>query len=69
MSMDAIDSQYDVSDASGLAIEAGANIILLAAEPSSIETIFPSLLKKIDTSPLLYTQVTDSFQRIQALKY
>lgn len=68
MSMDAIEAHYDTSEASGLAIEAGANIILLAAEPASVETIFPFLLNKIHSSDLLYTQVTDSYQRIQSLK-
>jgi len=68
MSMDAIDNHYSTSEASQLALEAGANIILLAAEPADIEIIFPSLVAAIDTSPLLNRQITDSYQRVISLK-
>jgi beta-N-acetylhexosaminidase len=68
MSMDAIDTHYSISEASQLALEAGADIILLAAEPADIEIIFPSLVTALDTSPLLRRQITDSYQRVVSLK-
>lgn len=68
MSMDAIDARYSPSEASKLALEAGANIILLAAEPADIETIFPFLITATDRSPLLLQRITDSYQRVLSLK-
>jgi len=68
MSMDAIDEHYSPSEASVLALEAGANIILLAAEPADIESIFPVLVEKIDSSSLLRSQVARSYQRIISFK-
>ena len=68
MSMDAIDTHYSTSEASQLALEAGADIILLAAEPADIEIIFPSLVTALDTSPLLRRQITDSYKRVVSLK-
>jgi beta-N-acetylhexosaminidase len=68
MSMDAIDTYYSTSEASQLALEAGANIILLAAEPADIEIIFPYLVTAIDTSPLLDRQITDSYLKVTLLK-
>ena len=68
MSMDAIDEYYSASEAAALALEAGANIILLAAEPAAIESIFPFLTERTNTSPLLRARVTDSYQRVTSLK-
>lgn len=68
MSMDAIDTHYSTEEASVLAIEAGANIILFAAEPTDIETVFPFLLARSTTSPLLQQRIADSYDRIQRLK-
>jgi beta-N-acetylhexosaminidase len=64
MSMDAIDAHYSTSEASQRALEAGANIILLAAKPVDIEIIFPYLITQINTSAVLRTQVARSYQRV-----
>jgi hypothetical protein len=66
--MDAIDSHYDTSEASALAIEAGANIILLAAEPTAVETIFPFLLSGSDSSALIKKAIGNSYSKIISTK-
>jgi len=68
MSMDAIDSYYNTNEASKLAIEAGANIILLAAEPTAIETVFPFLLTQKTSAPVLRDMIASSYQRIVTAK-
>jgi beta-N-acetylhexosaminidase len=68
MSMDAIDNYYDTGTASAMAIEAGANIILLAAEPASIEDIFPHVLRLASSSPSLLSQIESSYKRITNFK-
>lgn len=64
MSMDAIDTQRSPSEASVLALEAGADIILLAAEPADIEIILPFIITQMSTSILLRDRVADSFNRV-----
>jgi len=68
MSMDAIDKHYSATEAAALALEAGADILLLAAKPADIEIIFPFLTERATESPLLHTRITDSYQRITRLK-
>jgi beta-N-acetylhexosaminidase len=68
VSMDAIDAYYSTSEASRLALEAGADIILLAAEPADIEIIFPFLITAAVASPFLRQQVALSYQRVLLLK-
>jgi len=68
MSMDAIDTYYETSIASRLAIEAGADVVLLAAQPADINTIFPFLVAQASTSPELRTQIAESYTRIMSIK-
>lgn len=68
MSMDAIATHYTVDEASKLALEAGADVVLLAAQPTDIEIIIPFLMEKIDNSPLLRSQITNSYQKVTSLK-
>jgi beta-N-acetylhexosaminidase len=68
MSMDAIDTYYNTSAASTLAIKAGADIILLAAEPTSINDIFPKVLELATSSTTLQNQIKNSYERITKLK-
>jgi beta-N-acetylhexosaminidase len=68
MTMDAIDTHYDTTEASQLAIEAGAHMILFAAEPEKIHETFPFILKKSETSGGLQKQIVKSYQQITDLK-
>jgi beta-N-acetylhexosaminidase len=68
MTMDAIDTYYDTTEASQLAIEAGAHMILFAAEPEKIHEAFPFILKKSETLGTLQNQIIKSYQQITTLK-
>lgn len=68
ISMDAIDTHYTATEASVLALGAGADLILLAAEPASIETIFPYVYSQAETSKVLQEKIFDSYRRNVSLK-
>lgn len=68
ISMDAIDTHFTATEASVLALEAGANLILLAAEPHSVESIFPYVYSQASTSDELHKKISDSYRRNMSLK-
>lgn len=68
MTMDAIDTYYQTTEASQLAIEAGAHVILFAAEPQQVHQTFSFLLEQSQTSATLRDQVTNSYQKITTYK-
>jgi len=63
MSMDAIDAYYDTAQATTLTVAAGADIVLLAAEPEKVHQAFAGLLESIQESPDLREQITVSYNR------
>ena len=68
MTMDAIDSDFQTTQASQLAVEAGANILLFAAEPEMVHQTLPFILEQSQTSGLLRSQIERSYQRVSRLK-
>ncbi len=68
MSMDAIDENWASAEASKLALEAGANIILLAAEPESINTIYESVFTAANQSTALEENIKTSYLLIMEHK-
>lgn len=68
MSMDAIDSTWTSSDASLLAIAAGADIVLFAAEPEKISAAIELVIEASKKDPALAAHITASYNRIIAAK-
>ena len=68
MSMDAIDTLYSVPTASVMSVRAGADIILLAAEPSEVESVVTALVTAAEADPVLRQRIEESFTRTEALR-
>jgi beta-N-acetylhexosaminidase len=64
ISMDAIDTDYGVAEASVLALAAGADIILLASEPERIGEILKAVSETKATNPEIERVITTSGIRL-----
>jgi beta-N-acetylhexosaminidase len=68
MSMDAIDTTWTTSEASVLALQAGADIVLLAAEPEQVVGAVAAVVKAVENGELEEERINESYERVLALK-
>lgn len=68
MSMDAIDTNWTSSEASVLALEAGADIILFAAEPTEVTGAIETVEEAIANGRLSTAVLADTYVRIETLR-
>lgn len=68
ITMDAIDKTYSTEEATILALEAGADLILFAAEPERVRSAQQAVVRAVESGRLSRERVTESYLRIQKLK-
>ncbi len=68
MTMDAIDTKYSTEEATVLALEAGADLILFAAEPERSRSALQAVAKAVESGRLTKERITESYLRIQKIK-
>jgi beta-glucosidase-like glycosyl hydrolase len=66
--MDAIDTLYTTEEATILAIEAGADIILFAAEPGRAVSALSSLKYAVESGRISPERIEESYLRVKNLK-
>lgn len=67
MTMDAIDTKFSTTEATKLALQAGADLIMFAAEPSQVESVIPAIFKAIEASELPANTITEHYRRVESL--
>lgn len=68
MSMDAIDTNWSSAAATVLTIEAGADIVLFAAEPKLVSDAIRAVMEAVKTNTLSEERINESYNRIMSLK-
>ncbi len=66
--MDAINARWSVPEASVLAVKAGADIIIGASDPASVQAIKDAFTQALTSGSLTKARIDTSVQRILALK-
>ena len=68
LSMDAIDKNYGLGKASVMAISAGADIVLFAAEPEKVAEGIEAVKKAVENGTLSKERIDQSYERVQTLR-
>lgn len=68
MSMDAIDQEWSTATASVMALGAGADIVLFAAEPHKASEAYQAVYDAMQADPEFEEKLRQSMQRIQKLR-
>ena len=68
MSMKAITNTWTSEEASILALQSGADIVLFAAEPKKATAAITAVIAAVETGKLSEERITESYERVIALK-
>ncbi|MFT7645231.1 MAG: beta-N-acetylhexosaminidase [Candidatus Paceibacteria bacterium] len=68
MSMKAITDTWNIEEASILALQSGADIVLFAAEPNKTAAALTAVIAAVETGQLSEERITESYERAIALK-